>query len=239
MFFSDRGSHPTGIPEYLAKHYWWAYLAPRSVWFFDHHLIINFILLGQYRRLLNEVMRHYSTLDRSRTLQLSCAYGSLTPTLALAPNTQELHVIDVASIQLSSAQNKLRAVSRTAQWVRMDAESLAYAPHQFDSVIIFFLLHELPEKARACALSEAIRVLKPGGQLLIAEYGEHHSNLLRFFLSPWCWIQERLEPFLSDFRHQNLTGQLQKQAQTQARQLQLETETLVLGGMFRVIHYRV
>jgi len=25
-----------GVPVYLARHYWWAYLWPPAIWFFDH-----------------------------------------------------------------------------------------------------------------------------------------------------------------------------------------------------------
>ena len=42
-----------GIPKYLARYYWWAYLWSVGVWFFDHQPIINAILFGQYRKLMN------------------------------------------------------------------------------------------------------------------------------------------------------------------------------------------
>lgn len=228
-----------GNPEYLAHYYWWAYLAPRGVWFFDHHLIINLILFGQYRAILDEVMRRYATMPASRTLQLTCAYGSLTPTLALAANTRELHVVDVASIQLAAAQTKLTAVSRSAAIARMNAESLGYASNAFDSVVIFFLLHELPEKARERTLSEAIRVLKPGGQLLIAEYGENRgTHLLHRFL-PYRWFMEKLEPFLHNFWHSNLSDQLSLLTAQQGKQLHASAETSFLNGFYRVMEYRV
>ena len=41
-----------GTPEYLARYYWWAYLWRPATWFFDHQPIINAILFGQYRRLM-------------------------------------------------------------------------------------------------------------------------------------------------------------------------------------------
>ncbi len=227
-----------GNPEYLAHYYWWAYLAPRGVWFFDHHLVINLILFGQYRAILDEVMRRYAPLQGARTLQLTCAYGALTPTLALAANTRELHVMDVASIQLAAAKTKLNTVARPASMVRMNAESLAYANDSFDSVIIFFLLHELPVAARARALSEAIRVLKPGGHLLIAEYGENRGKHLLHRFMPWRWALEKLEPFLRDFWYSNLGEQLNLLAAQQGKQLHANAETLLFGGFYRVMEYR-
>ena len=35
-----------GVPEYLARYYWWAYLWRGGIWFFDHQFVINAILLG-------------------------------------------------------------------------------------------------------------------------------------------------------------------------------------------------
>lgn len=227
-----------GNPEYLAHYYWWAYLAPRGVWFFDHHLVINLILCGQYRAILDEVMRRYAPLQGARTLQLTCAYGALTPTLALCANTQELHIMDAAVIQLAAAQTKLQTVARSATMVRMNAESLAYASDSFDSVVIFFLLHELPAAARARALSEAIRVLKPEGQLLIAEYGENHGKHLLHRFAPWRWTLEKLEPFLHDFWHSDLHEQLNRLATKQGKQLHASPETPLLGGFYRVMQYR-
>lgn len=227
-----------GNPEYLAHYYWWAYLAPRGVWFFDHHLVINLILFGQYRAILDEVMRRYAPMQGARTLQLTCAYGSLTPTLALCANTQELHIMDVANIQLAAAQTKLQTVARSATMVRMNAESLAYASDSFDSVIIFFLLHELPAAARERALSEAIRVLKPEGHLLIAEYGENRGTHLLHRFTPWRWTLEKLEPFLHDFWHSNLDEQLIRQSAQQGKPLRASPETSLFGGFYRVMEYR-
>ena len=107
-----------GTPEYLARHYWWAYLDPIGVWFFDHYPIINLILFGQYRNILNEVMRRYAMTNGVRTLQLTCAYGSLSPTLARAANTHELHLMDVAAIQLHAAQRKIPTAIKPALYAR-------------------------------------------------------------------------------------------------------------------------
>ena len=228
-----------GIPEYLARHYWWAYLAPRGVWFFDHHFIISLILFGQYRTILSEVMRRYATTDGARTLQLTCAYGALTPTLAATPNTHELHLMDAATIQLRSAQRKIPQPPIPVHYARINAESLAYTDNSFDTVIIFFLLHELPAEARNRALCEALRVLKPGGMLLIAEYGQNEGRHLLHRFTPARWLQERLEPFLHDFWHGDLPGQLDRCAHSCGKKLLSMGETSLFGGFYRVLQFQV
>jgi ubiquinone/menaquinone biosynthesis C-methylase UbiE len=228
-----------GIPEYLARHYWWAYLSPRGVWFFDHHFIINLILYGQYATILDEVMRRYGEADSPRTLQLTCAYGALTPTLAASAATGELHLMDAAEIQLHAAQRKIPFPGKPVLYARIDAESLAYASDSFDTVVIFFLLHELPADARQRALNEALRVLKPGGRLLIAEYGANEGKHLLHRLPPARWLTELLEPFLRDFWHADLHALLMEAIRHNTKSLALRNETPIFGGFYRVAEYRL
>jgi len=226
-----------GNPEYLARYYWWAYLSPIGVWFFSHHTIINLILFGQYRTLLAQLTVFLRRAPCGRTLQLTCAYGELTPTLAGL--TEELHLNDAAAVQLRLAANSLSKAGRTAQMARMNAESLAYATSSFDTLIIFFLLHELPAAARQRTLQEALRVLKPGGRLLIAEYDLNRGKhpLHRFALLRWT--MERLEPFLRDFWHSDLHTQLHEYAAQQNKTLQLVDEISVFRGFYRVMEFHV
>lgn len=70
-----------GVPEYLARYYWWAYLWRWGIWFFDHQPVINAILFGQYQHLLNRTLAQVETSPGARILQLTCVYGKLTPAL--------------------------------------------------------------------------------------------------------------------------------------------------------------
>lgn len=234
----DWRCHLDGAPEYLARHYWWAYLDPAGVWFFDHHPVINLILFGQYRKILDEVMRRYTAAESACTLQLACAYGSLTPALARAENTRELHLLDVAAIQLRAAQCKLPPSGKPVFFARINAEALAYADNSFDATIIFFLLHELPAEARQQALRETLRVLKPGGRLLIAEYGANRGRHLLHRFKPARRLLEKLEPFLNDFWHSDLDAQLAACARNNGKTLQHNGETALFGGFYRVVEYR-
>jgi len=220
-----------GLPEYLARHYWWAYLWPGGVWFFDHQPIINAILFGQYHRLSLRALKACMT-DRpeGRLLQLTCVYGSLTPSL-LKVMDDDLYLMDVADIQLATTRRKLADTEKERLLaVRMNAEYLAYRGDAFATILVFFLLHELPPAARDRTLSEVLRVLQPGGRLVIAEYGASP----KYYLQWWLWLIPVLEPFLNSFRQQDLAATLNHHAQKHGKQLKQVDEFHCFADFYRV-----
>ena len=224
-----------GKPEYLVRHYWWAYLWRWGVWFFDHQVIINMILFGQYRTLSQRAL-HACMQDRpaGRLLQLTCAYGSMTPSLLKAMD-DELYLMDVAEIQLSATRKKLTdAQQKRLLSAQMNAEFLAYKENAFATVLIFFLLHELPPAARARSIGEAIRVLQPGGRFVITEYAARpEKNLLWRFWATRIMLQW-LEPFLASFWQMDLAEVLYEHAQQQGKSIRQVDEFHCFSGFYRV-----
>ncbi len=226
-----------GIPDYLARHYWWAYLWKRSAWFFDHQPIINAILFGQYQKLMDTTLSELKECDTQSLLQLTCVYGKLTPSLLQAVSPNPMHITDAALIQLKLAASK--ADGHTLLSTRMNAEALAYKNDSFSTIVLFFLLHELPEKAREHALSEAIRTIEDGGTLLITEYGELPTKHFLYWFWPCRWITTKLEPFLNGFWHENLTEKLEQHAKKNGKQISLISHHSIFSGFYRVNRYQI
>lgn len=231
--------HHKGVPKYLAKHYWWAYLWSMGVWFFNHQMVINAILFGQYSSLVDITLNCLKNQENGRVLQLTCAYGHLTASIIKELKKSDLFIADVATTQLSIVQDTLAEnpdLENCAQHLtRLNAEYLAYKDNCFDTIIIYFLLHELPEQARRRTLEEAMRVLKPGGKLIVTEYAEisgrhyFHRNLLT------RWVLGKLEPFLSNFWQQNLHNNLVKCAQIAGKEVRNYREQLFFNKFYRVV----
>jgi len=224
-----------GKPEYLVCHYWWAYLWHWGVWFFDHQPIINAILFGQYKTLSHRAL-HNCMQDRpaGRLLQLTCAYGSMTPSLVAAMD-DELYLMDVAEIQLDATQKKVpEADKKRLLSAQMNAESLAYGNDVFATVLMFFLLHELPPDARDRSINEAIRVLRPGGRFIITEYGASPKRNWLWRFRPTRLLLQWLEPFLESFWQLDLLCLLQERAKTQGKVIKQVDEFQCFFGFYRV-----
>jgi len=227
------------IPDYLTRSYWWAYMWPPAVWFFDHQPIINAILFGQYRTLMKTCLQMLRPGEAGETLQIAAVYGMLTPTLANRLRPGALHLVDILPIQLAGARRKLAAQQRPAHLFRGNAESLPCPDGYFDTVLLFFLLHELPPEARRHVLREAVRTLRPGGTLMVADYGElRHPHLLHR-LAPLRRIIERAEPYLSGFWREDLDQLLDGCASAIGRQAVREEHGDVFRGFYRVNRYRL
>jgi ubiquinone/menaquinone biosynthesis C-methylase UbiE len=226
------------LPWYLERHYAWAYVWPISVWFFDHQPVINSILFGNYRRIMRNTLRMMEPKTAGRTLQIAAVYGELTPTLA-SQGIEDLHLIDAAPIQLEVARDKLAAIGRKAGIARMAAEALRFRDGSFDTALMFLLLHELPPDARRAALTEALRVLRPGGRFVVAEYGECRKRHFFHRFAPMRWILTWAEPFLGGFWSDDFNAVLAECAATLGRQVQLEEQVDIFGGFYRVMRFKV
>lgn len=184
------------IPGYLEQVYWWAYVHPNAVSVFERDWLVNAILFGNYRRLRDAALDDLGTPITGRTLQLACVYGNLTPRLrARLAADARLDVVDILPVQLANLRRKLPADARISLQ-HGDATSLGAADASYDRVLLFFLLHEMPEAVRRAALAEAMRVLKPGGRMVIVDY---HRPARWHPLRPLMkQVFRRLEPYAFD-----------------------------------------
>ncbi|HUG23416.1 rhodoquinone biosynthesis methyltransferase RquA [Piscinibacter sp.] len=188
------------IPRYLEQVYWWAYVHPTAVQLFEREWLVNLILFNNYGRLRDLALAELGERVHGRTLQVACVYGNLTPKLhqRLAPDA-ELDVMDILPVQLSNLAKKLPADERVAL-VQGDSASIACPDATYDQVLLFFLLHEQPEAVRRATLAEAMRVVKPGGKVVIVDY---HRPVAWHPLRPLMHLVFRhLEPYAMDlWRH--------------------------------------
>lgn len=191
------GHSPPAIPDYLKKVYWWAYLHPRGVRVFERQWLVNLILWGNFASLRDQALDELGKTIEGQTLQVACVYGDFTNQLVsrLAPGAC-LNVVDVAPIQLHNLRQKIGDRPQV-DLACQNAAALDFEDASFDQVVVFFLLHELPEAVRAKAVQEIVRVTRPGGKIVFVDY--HRPKRWWYpqrYLMPL--ILRTLEPFAMD-----------------------------------------
>ena len=228
-----------GVPEYLARYYWWAYLWRWSIWFFDHQPIINAILFGQYEKLLGRTLAQVESKPAARILQLTCVYGKLTPAL-LSSTGAEIHLCDAATGQLQLARRKTQHEAGRCRLARMNAECLGYRSDTFDQVIVFFLFHEMPAEARRNTYAEIARTVRKGGSVLITEYAAAPQRHLLYRFPLTRWVLGRLEPFLPGFWQENVAARLSDALEQYGKVLKGEPHVEhCFAGFYRVMRFEV
>ena len=219
---------PEALPDYLQDNYWWAYLHPRGVKFFDREWMVNAILFGNMAKLRDAALDEFGRRLEGRTLQVACVYGDFTPKLAecIAPGGN-LDVVDVAPIQLANTRRKLPA-DAPVTFHQHNSNALAFDSGTFDQVIVFFLMHEQPDGPRDRTLAEALRVLKPGGRLVVVDYHRPHKwNPMRYFFRP---ILDFLEPFAVALWDRDVRSWLPA-----AAKVKTHSKRTVFGGLYQKV----
>lgn len=214
------------IPRYLQQVYWWAYVHPKAVHLFEREWLVNTILFGNYGRLRDMALAELGTSVHGRTLQVACVYGNLTPQLRerLAPDAS-LDVVDILPIQLQNLAKKLPADERVAL-LQGDSSSLACPDASYDQVLLFFLLHEQPEHVRRATLSEAMRVVKPGGKIVIVDYHRPQPwHPLRLLMTG---VFRKLEPYAMDLWNNEIEAFLPRRRKAAA-----STKQTFFGGLYQ------
>ena len=189
------------IPHYLTAHYWWAYVHPRAVWFFERQWLVNLILWGNYTRLRQAALAELGDVLPGTTLQVACVYGDLTGKMIdRVTDGGRIDIVDVLPMQLENLHHKLPA-GASARLLAMDSADLDLADASYDRALLFFLLHEQPGSHRGRTLSEVFRVVRPGGKIVIIDYAlPRWWHPLRYL---WRPLLAALEPFALDlWRHE-------------------------------------
>jgi ubiquinone/menaquinone biosynthesis C-methylase UbiE len=189
------------VPPYLQETYWWAYVHPNAVRLFERQWLVNLILWGNFARLRDGALDAVEGEEGARTLQVACVYGDFTARLEerVTARRGSLDVVDVLPIQLDNLRRKLGACSHT-RLLQGDAADLRLEDGGYDRAVLFFLLHEMPAEVRRRALGEVLRVLKPGGRLVIVDY--HRPSRWHPLRNLMRWVLRNFEPFALDlWRH--------------------------------------
>jgi ubiquinone/menaquinone biosynthesis C-methylase UbiE len=113
--------------------------------------------------------------------------GTGTQAIALAAGGAAVIGVDDDPEVLALARRKPGA--EAVQWRKGLATALPLAGASADRVVMSLLLHHLDAAAKRAALAEAVRVLRPGGRLHVADWGRPRDPVMRAA----AWALQRVD----------------------------------------------
>lgn len=123
-------------------------------------------------------------LTPRRVLDLGCGTGSLTLLAKELHDDAQVVGLDCDQRALDLAHRKSEEAGLSIQWDEGLAFDLPYEDRSFDLVLSSLVLHHLTHDDKFRAMQEVFRVLRPGGEFHVADWGPAQHPLLRagFFL---------------------------------------------------------
>ncbi|MBL0219164.1 MAG: class I SAM-dependent methyltransferase [Myxococcales bacterium] len=157
------------------------------------------------RQIIPPITRHVQShggRERMRLLDIGCGTGRTLHQISRAHPAMQLHGVDLSPAYIRTARRRLADVAELTLAVE-NGEALPWADATFDIVTSTYMFHELPRNARRNVVREMLRVVKPGGLLVIedsAQLGESAeiATALREF------PREFHEPFYADYLEDDL-----------------------------------
>ncbi|HJV80454.1 class I SAM-dependent methyltransferase, partial [Noviherbaspirillum sp.] len=166
------------------SHVYPVYSNMRLIRAIDFQPVISAILLFQYRRLVSKIVAEIRQMDlrNKKLLITSCAFGNVMPRVvkaALQAGAERVLIADIIPNELEHAKAKLAGFGDKVEFIRENATCMQQEDGVVNANVIFFLLHELPHHLKGQALSEAGRLIAPGGKLFLAEFHRPSLSVLR------------------------------------------------------------
>jgi SAM-dependent methyltransferase len=133
------------------------------------------------RRLIEQAM-----IKRGqRILDLGCGTATLTILIKKVHPAAEVLGLDGDPRILEIARRK---AAREALEIKLDegmSYQLPYADNSFDRVLSSLFFHHLTRENKARTLQEMFRILRPGGEIHIADFGKPQNPLMLLVSLPW------------------------------------------------------
>lgn len=158
-------STKTALPPYLTDIYSWLYLNPKLYNLLDNSILLNILTLGYHHILTSELKKEI--YPHSHILQIGVTLGSqIEKTYAGVGMLGSYTIVDIIPNLLENCREK--HLEEHITMAQGDASKAIKG--EYDTIICYFLLHELPPQTRTKLLNNVIKALKPGGKAVFIDY---------------------------------------------------------------------
>ena len=125
---------------------------------------------------------------------LDVCTGTATNAITIAKEKTNAKIIgiDLSKDMLKVAQNKIRKNGlKNIRLYQMDATHLKFKSNCFDKILISLVLHELDEELAGKIITEATRVLKDSGEMIITEWEPSKQLFKRLLFAPIHYLEPK------------------------------------------------
>ena len=125
------------------------------------------------------LLQQIAPRPHDQMLDLGCGTATLTIALAKTFPLAAVTGFDADVNALAIGQNKANHAGASVNFGHGFSSHMPFPDASFDRVVSSLFFHHLTNKEKAATLSEVRRVLKPGGELHIADWGTPTNILMR------------------------------------------------------------
>ncbi len=139
------------------------------------------------RRFKEALIQQARLAPGQRVLDLASGTGTLAIWIKRHQPLLDITGVDLDPAVLAIASRKAKAAKLDIRFERAPSYNLPYPASHFDRVVSSLFFHHLPWQDKMRTARELVRVLKPGGELHVADWGRPTNFVMRgLFLVIQC-----------------------------------------------------
>jgi ubiquinone/menaquinone biosynthesis C-methylase UbiE len=131
------------------------------------------------RTLKRHVLAHAALAGGEDVLDVGCGTGTLAAAAAREAPRVTVTGLDADAAILAKARKR---AARAGDEIRFDegrSTALPYGDASFDVVLSTLFFHHLPDEQKHQTATELVRVLRPGGRIVVGDVGRPQDPLMR------------------------------------------------------------
>lgn len=138
-------------------------------------------LMTREKRWRSDLLRFAEPRPGERIVDIGCGTGTFAIALKQSAPESIVLAVDPDPAVLEIARAKAEVADTEIQWFEAMGDELdgIDALRQCDKIVSSLVLHQCPMAVKEAIAAQMFRLLRPGGTLFIADYGEQRSLLMR------------------------------------------------------------
>ena len=131
------------------------------------------------RALKRRVLAHAAMAGGEQVLDVGCGTGTLAVEAARAAAGVRVTGLDADASILARARKRAAGAGLAIGFDEGMSTTLPYRDGSFDVVLSTLFFHHLPDDAKRQTAVELVRVLRPGGRLVVGDLGQPQDPMMR------------------------------------------------------------